>query len=1224
MPCFPENVPMTLVTGFMCFLLFLNIGPCLTGDKQREKRIAVLGTTEIPAASVDLSQFNFTDLVNGMLNRALKGAKSFFSFLSVTSYSSFAFHKVSILIYNISNLKHVDYHKFPMRYCYCLNNRTNDLADYTVLLLDLIGNSSSSLKELFKSTSIVSVSQSNESDCIYFCVMTGRTGRNLSDLWDLAEKMPVVNITFPRSNSSVPDLETVLPNLITSVENAELIMKAPTELWTLRTTTSAHLEATGEKVVTGNHKGKYEPNQKAFLTTIPVDIPVISKTKQVTSISASQGYNLEAQNQIATMFPPLVNGFSIKEQIIVPTKLPSLVETIAQKGQPPSDKISLLPPNVLREHSISFLTLKTQEVSPLRLPGWTTIAALEMLQKTYTVMPFLTGINQQNVTNDDVSAMGKGPSPWKSSMNRSPETLGIVHSSLKTTPSKQEVSVIITPLKVDSELFEKENEATTKRLLWSQLTNGRKQTIPSVPINVVGCRQTKLTVTTPSSAPIFSKVNSCVMELCRFFQQCLCISQEQFSRHKKKRQCVQYYSWYLKNATYICDKVQRNSHRRRTTHAQESGVSPVLTDLNDLPLRHINNFTFDGVFKNIESVTSFLDCLGSQFTWLQVIFTNFPSLLNFVSKLKCVTGLCPKDLEDYGCACRFELEGLPIDEVDSCCFQHRKCYEEAIEMDCVWDPDKVSSDISCLSKNLTCEFGHECEKVLCRCDKAAIECFVNTHINSSVKGMDITFCPDPVTASPDTTIKKSDMDARPMQNRSVDIMYIPTQQGEQIAVQSDPTSNPSAEEPLTPLTLLNQSPLTPALESPVDGFLRDPVISVSGSRGDASGSATPIPESTSPPANISPTSKCLVLLFAKGTHMSYKQYADLCSNTERLEVMNNGGIDSRTGFEPWKLYHTNTSEKLYVRLSAKADRHPLTMIRGASLHTEENLCAGLGDLRGQGLQLNWAAGLGMALDVDEWRPFIIPCIQEFGEDFHDPILLTIKSGFKIAEESTLNSGASVGTENGVGESIEQVCDRFHFQRLTEDGNTMELPLLGEMLYCLTGRCPQEFESYGCYCGQEGRGNPKDILDSCCFSHQCCLDHLKKIGCPPDRNVRSEVICMDSKPTCVGWSICDRLLCACDKAAAECMAGAQANDTLRALGRSQCQGEGQQPLCRQTSEEEKPERAAKPQSESASSEESSEEQRPMRDIVRAGNAGNAGSPLPRGGRRTRSLSITGAN
>lgn len=58
------------------------------------------------------------------------------------------------------------------------------------------------------------------------------------------------------------------------------------------------------------------------------------------------------------------------------------------------------------------------------------------------------------------------------------------------------------------------------------------------------------------------------------------------------------------------------------------------------------------------------DCLGSRFTWLQAVFTNFPALLQFVSGMKCVAGLCPRDFEDYGCACRFEMEGPPLDESD--------------------------------------------------------------------------------------------------------------------------------------------------------------------------------------------------------------------------------------------------------------------------------------------------------------------------------------------------------------------------------------------------------------------------------------------------------------------------------------------------------------------------------------------------------------------------------
>ncbi|XP_072007273.1 otoconin-90 [Engystomops pustulosus] len=529
-----------------------------------------------------------------------------------------------------------------------------------------------------------------------------------------------------------------------------------------------------------------------------------------------------------------------------------------------------------------------------------------------------------------------------------------------------------------------------------------------------------------------------------------------------------------------------------TTYAQESGVSPVLPELTDLPLRNINNFTFDGVFKNIDSVTSFLDCLGSHFTWLQVIFTNFPALLNFVSKLKCVTGLCPKDLEDYGCACRYELEGLPIDAVDSCCFQHRKCYEEAMEMDCVWDPSKIIADVSCLTKNLTCESGNDCEKLLCDCDKAAIECFVNTHINSSLKGMDITFCPAPVTVAPETTFQIGDrIPESQSQNRSVATINEVGQEGELGSLQTDLSALPSAEEMTPALQSTGSPPDTPALEPSAAGSEGTPKIE------DPSSRDTAVANSESP--------------------------SDVFSNL-------------------------------------------MPTAQGISLPSN---------------------------------------------------ITPTKSGFKLMEESTLRSAAPPLPATTEGESVEQVCDRFHFQRVQEDGNVMsDLPLLGEMLYCLTGRCPEEYESYGCYCGQEGTGNPKDVMDSCCFSHQCCIEHLKKLGCAPDSNIRSEVVCVEHKPTCVGWSICDKLVCACDKAAAECMAAAPVNATMRSLNRRQCQGA---PLpCRNPGIEEKPERAmgqSQSDSSSSSSEDSSEERSPMRDIVRADQSG---SLVPRGGRRKRSI------
>ncbi|NXP17221.1 OC90 protein, partial [Scytalopus superciliaris] len=185
---------------------------------------------------------------------------------------------------------------------------------------------------------------------------------------------------------------------------------------------------------------------------------------------------------------------------------------------------------------------------------------------------------------------------------------------------------------------------------------------------------------------------------------------------------------------------------------QELKPPAFLPELLNTPERILNNATlFNGVFQNVESVALFFDCLGSHFTWLQSIFTNFPALLNFVNKMKCVTGFCPRDFEDYGCSCRFEMEGLPVDEADECCFQHRKCYEEALEMECTWDPSKISTDVSCSTENLTCGSGDPCEQFLCTCDKDAIECLMNAHINSSLNGLDVSFCPSPVT---ETTSKR--------------------------------------------------------------------------------------------------------------------------------------------------------------------------------------------------------------------------------------------------------------------------------------------------------------------------------------------------------------------------------------------------------------------------------------------------------------------------------------
>ncbi|MBN3321852.1 HHLA1 protein, partial [Atractosteus spatula] len=73
-----------------------------------------------------------------------------FSMLSVTSHSSLALHKITILVYNISNFRNIEPSTFPMRYCYCFTNRTNDLTGkWCPLVMTAYSHQTEKVKTLF-------------------------------------------------------------------------------------------------------------------------------------------------------------------------------------------------------------------------------------------------------------------------------------------------------------------------------------------------------------------------------------------------------------------------------------------------------------------------------------------------------------------------------------------------------------------------------------------------------------------------------------------------------------------------------------------------------------------------------------------------------------------------------------------------------------------------------------------------------------------------------------------------------------------------------------------------------------------------------------------------------------------------------------------------------------------------------------------------------------------
>ncbi|CAI9155092.1 unnamed protein product [Rangifer tarandus platyrhynchus] len=468
----------------------------LREEERREKEIAFLDTTELPARSVDLSALNLTELVNGMLHRALKDSKNFFSLLSVTSYSSFAFHKFSVAIYNISNLKTVDPANFPTRYCYCLNNRTNDLSDFTALLVDIIGNSSSYLTEIFKSTPNLSVSQTNDSDCIFICVMTGKSGRNLSDFWELAEKSPVINYTFTSNISGV---------LATRV-SAPTSQLTPTSQQTLPRTSPLH--------------GAQRPGVSTLGTSSGTDTTPPSEEEQ-------------------TLLPELRSRATTKAMARTTATLDTASPTLPASAP----RKAAGPPRVTAHRQAQASTLPTAwaRVASEKTSGgppWETPPSLPTSPKAEEA------VNTRSFSQPPAGTAAAGGTASQTSPTSGPSTPGT------QTPS---------PTKAPAPKYPQAGDLPA---MWPFIPGEESALIPGThqfsrcpePLPKEGAR------TAAPLALTVQKLNPCLMELCQFFQQCLCTSQKREPGMEARRYCLDYYSWFLKNATYICQRVKRIFH----------------------------------------------------------------------------------------------------------------------------------------------------------------------------------------------------------------------------------------------------------------------------------------------------------------------------------------------------------------------------------------------------------------------------------------------------------------------------------------------------------------------------------------------------------------------------------------------------------------------------------------------------------------------------------------
>ncbi|KAM9844975.1 HERV-H LTR-associating protein 1 [Aulostomus maculatus] len=293
-----------LVRQISCFsvvLLLVLLGQALRLEPQEDSdERRTLASSEIPAEHIDPAAIDLTPLVNTLINSSQSGSRQLFSLLSVTSYSSLALHKLTLLVYNISSAGSVESSRFRRRFCYCVTNGTNDLTDFAAVLLDVMGNATSRLHELFKSSSILSVSQRNDSDCISICVMAGRAP---PELWELGAITPLFNQTIiegPHTVSQmiVDETPTITVSQLlgkpstpqtgqTSAGNAVTTQREPAEK--LTTTfqtigTSQPVEAAMQPAATSRTQLSSVPTKPAISPTRPTTATLIRGTTHSTSL----------------------------------------------------------------------------------------------------------------------------------------------------------------------------------------------------------------------------------------------------------------------------------------------------------------------------------------------------------------------------------------------------------------------------------------------------------------------------------------------------------------------------------------------------------------------------------------------------------------------------------------------------------------------------------------------------------------------------------------------------------------------------------------------------------------------------------------------------------------------------------------------------------------------------------------------------------------------------
>ncbi|XP_035861376.1 uncharacterized protein LOC116044792 [Sander lucioperca] len=645
-------------------LLLILCSQALRDRRQEERRRRdILGSTEIPAEHIDPAAIDLTPLVNTLINTSQSGSRQLFSLLSVTSYSSLALHKLTLLVYNISSIKSLESNTFRRRFCYCVTNETNDLTDFTAILLDVMGNSTSYLHELFKSASILSVSQRNNSECIYICVMAGKMGRAVPDLWDVGSVTPLFNQTIVEGPHRVGNISSIrlpvewhqLPNnlshispsgmssMLTSRVQSTAHVSSTTMDETAATTvkiTSAQLlatspqpatampqsQTTADRLETTAHRVTTQAVTAAAMEKTTIAQPITS-TQPITilqvpnaSVTTAAAPTTETSSSTTEMAPPTTETAPPTTETAPPTTetappttetAPPTTETAPPTTETAPPTTETAPPTTETASSTTETTPSTTETAPSTTEtAQQTTETTSLTTETTERVPPTTGTARQTIETTRSSTETTQPTTVTapSTTKRSPSTTETAPSTTERAPSITLTAPLITPLSTTQLTTALTNPTTSSPVIsLTRLTTATHQPTTKTQRMTSTVHPTRLSTGRPTAGPTevrrttgsvswrtttpsksvetekpgcpwrrpeladiplsgatttvgAHKLQPCVLELCKFFSQCLC--RPSGNKTRMKRYCDDSHLWYEKHTLEVCRRVRRVSFSR--------------------------------------------------------------------------------------------------------------------------------------------------------------------------------------------------------------------------------------------------------------------------------------------------------------------------------------------------------------------------------------------------------------------------------------------------------------------------------------------------------------------------------------------------------------------------------------------------------------------------------------------------------------------------------------